>query len=110
MWREGPIVDAMLVAASPSTKNRENARDPEMHQTKEGNQYYFGMKAYVGNDAHTGLVHSLKGTAATVADVTHTHHQLHGDEEAVFGDAGYQGADKRAESDAADVALPGTLP
>ncbi|MCC5810413.1 MAG: IS5 family transposase [Ectothiorhodospiraceae bacterium] len=103
MLREGTIVDATLIAAPPSTKNRDNARDPEMHQTKKGNQYYFGMKAHVGSDAHTGLVHSLKGTAANVADVTQTHHLLHGDEEDVFGDSGYQGADKRAETAGADV-------
>ena len=104
MLREGTIVDATLIAAPPSTKNRDSARDPEMHQAKKGNQYYFGMKAHVGSDAHTGLVHSLKGTAANVADVTQTHHLLHGDEADVFGDSGYQGANKRAESAEVDVA------
>ncbi|WP_421621999.1 IS5 family transposase [Alkalilimnicola ehrlichii] len=98
MLREGTIVDATLIAAPPSTKNRDKARDPEMHQTKKGNQYYFGMKAHVGSDAHTGLVHSLKATAANVADVTQTHHLLHGEEQDVFGDSGYQGADKRPET------------
>jgi IS5 family transposase len=103
MLREGTIVDATLIAAPPSTKNRDHARDPEMHQTKKGNQYYFGMKAHVGSDAHTGIVHSLKGTAANVADVTQTHHLLHGDEQDVFADAGYQGANKRRETIDADV-------
>ena len=101
--REGTIVDATLIAAPPSTKNRKRARDPEMHQTKKGNQYYFGMKAHVGTDAHTGIVHSLKGTAANVSDVTQTHHLLHGDETHVFGDSGYQGADKRPETEATNV-------
>ena len=103
MLREGTIVDATLIAAPPSTKNRDNARDPEMHQTKKGNQYYFGLKAHVGSDAHTGLVHSLKSTAANVADVTQTHHLLHGEETDVFGDSGYRGADKRAETVGTDV-------
>lgn len=101
--REGTIVDATLIAAPPSTKNRKRARDPEMHQTKKGNQYYFGMKAHVGTDAHTGLVHSLKGTAANVADVTQVHHLLHGEETDVFGDSAYQGSDKRAETKDTDV-------
>jgi transposase, IS5 family len=101
--REGTIVDATLIAAPPSTKNRKRARDPEMHQTKKGNQYYFGMKAHVGADAHTGLIHSLKATAANIADVTQTHHLLHGDETDVFGDSGYQGADKRPENQEAYI-------
>ncbi|KAB7619363.1 IS5 family transposase, partial [Alkalilimnicola sp. S0819] len=98
MLREGTIVDATLIAAAPSTKNRQKARDPDMHQTKKGNQYYFGMKAHIGADAHSGLVHSLVGTAANVADVTQTHQLLHGEESDVFGDSGYQGAGKREEN------------
>lgn len=98
MLREGTIVDATLIAAAPSTKNRAKRRDPEMHQTKKGKQYYFGMKAHVGADAHTGLVHSVKATAANRADVTEAYALLHGDEAEVFADAGYQGADKRAEN------------
>jgi len=74
-----------------------------MHQTKKGNQYYFGRKAPVGTDAHTGLVHSLKGTARNVADVIQAHHLLHGGETHVFGDADYQGADKRPQTEDADV-------
>lgn len=98
MLREGTIVDATLIAASPSTKNRAKKRDPQMHQTKKGNQWYFGMKAHVGADAHSGLVHSVKATAANTADITEAHALLHGEEAEVFADAGYQGADKRKEN------------
>jgi len=98
MLREGTIVDATLVAAPPSTKNRAKARDPEMHQTKKGNQWHFGMKAHIGTDADSGLVHTLVGTAANVADVTQTHALLHGQETHVFADAGYQGVHKRTEN------------
>lgn len=98
MLREGTIVDATLIAAAPSTKNRKKARDPEMHQTRKGKQYYFGMKAHIGVDAHSGLVHAVVGTAANVADVTQTDQLLHGDERDVFADAGYQGVEKRAEN------------
>ena len=97
MLREGTIVDATLIAAPPSTKNTEKKRDPAMHQTKKGNQWYFGMKAHAGTDAHSGLVHSLACTAANVGDVTQTHRLLHGDETHVFGDAGYRGVEKRPE-------------
>ncbi len=95
--REGTIVDATLIAAPPSTKNREHARDADMHQVKKGNQWYFGMKAHIGADAHTGLVHTVVTTPANEPDVTQTHRLLHGHEKAVHGDAGYQGAHKRAE-------------
>jgi len=98
MLREGTIVDATIVAAPPSTKNRAKARDPEMHQTKKGKQWHFGMKAHIGTDADTGLVHTLVVTAANVADVTQTHALLHGQETHVFADAGYQGAHKRTEN------------
>ena len=98
MLREGTIVDATIVAAPPSTKNRAKARDPEMHQTKKGKQWHFGMKAHIGTDADTGLVHTLVGTPANVADVTQTHALLHGQETHVFADAGYQGAHKREET------------
>ena len=97
MLREGTIVDATLIAAPPSTKKKAKARDPEMHQAKKGKQYYFGMKAHIGVDAHSGLVHSLKGTAANVSDVTQAHALLHGEERELFGDAGYQGVGKREE-------------
>lgn len=95
--REGTIVDATIIAAAPSTKNQAKARDPEMHQTKKGNAWHFGMKAHVGVDLHSGLVHTVTGTAANVADLAQTHALLHGQEKVAFGDAGYQGVEKRAE-------------
>ena len=98
VMREGTIVDATLIAAPPSTKNRDKERDPEMHQSKKGNDWHFGMKAHVGVDMATGLVHSVVGTAGNVADVTQAHALLHGGEKAVLGDAGYQGVGKRAEN------------
>ncbi|MGQ0619856.1 MAG: IS5 family transposase [Panacagrimonas sp.] len=91
------VPDATILNAPSSTKNREGVRDPEMHQTKKGNQYYFGMKAHIGVDAEQGMVHSLVGTAANVSDVTQAHHLLHGQEIYAFGDAGYQGVGKRKE-------------
>lgn len=97
LLREGTIVDATIIAAPPSVKNEAKARDADMHQTKKGNQWYFGMKAHIGVDAESGLVHTLTGTAANVADVTETGNLLHGDETTVFADAGYVGADKRDE-------------
>lgn len=102
--REGTIVDATLIAAAPSTRNKSGKRDSEMHQTKKGNEWHFGMKAHIGVDAHSGLVHTLVGTAANVHDVTQAQALLHGDETDVFGDAGYQGVEKRAEN----LALPVT--
>ncbi|MCF8797499.1 IS5 family transposase [Xanthomonas campestris] len=95
--RSGTMVDATLIAAPSSTKNADHARDPEMHQTKKGNQWYFGMKAHIGVDEFSGLVHHVHCTAANVADVTVTHTLLHGKEDSVFGDSGYTGADKREE-------------
>ena len=95
--RSGTIVDATLIAAPSSTKNADHARDPEMRQTKKGNQWYFGMKAHIGVDEFSGLVHHVHCTAANVADVTVTHALLHGKEDSVVGDSGYTGADKREE-------------
>ncbi len=95
--REGTILDATIIAAPSSTKNKKRSRDPQMHQTKKGNQWYFGMKAHIGVDAETGLTHSVAATAANVADVTQGHELLHGGEREVCADAGYQGIDKRAE-------------
>ena len=92
---QGTIVDATILGAPSSTKNRDKARDPEMRQTKKGNQWYFGMKAHIGVDERTGLVHSVATTAANEADVTQVDKLLHGKEKAVFGDAGYLGAEKR---------------
>ncbi len=93
----GTIVDASIIAAPSSTKNQDRARDPEMHQTKKGNQWYFGMKLHIGVDAETGLTHSLSTTAANCADVTEAHRLLHGDERKAWGDAGYQGVERRVE-------------
>lgn len=96
--RQGTVVDATIIAAPPSTKNRTGERDPEMHQAKKGNQWHFGMKAHIGADAASGLVHTVIGTAANVNDVTQAGALLHGDETDAFGDAGYQGVEKRAEN------------
>lgn len=97
LMKEGTIVDATIIAAPSSTKNARKERDPEMHQTKKGNQWYFGMKAHIGVDAHSGLVHSVTGTAANVADIAQTHAWLHGQEKKVYADAGYIGVEKREE-------------
>ena len=99
----GTIVDASLIAAPSSTNNRTGERDPEMHQTRKGNQWYFGMKAHLGVDAQSGLTHSLETTPANVSDVAVTHALVHGGEERVWGDAGYQGVGKREESRDTDV-------
>ena len=96
--REGTIVDASIIEAPSSTKNRAGERDPEMHQTKKGNQWYFGMKVHIGVDADTGLVHSMSTTAANVHDITEAHNLLHGGETMVWCDAGYQGVHKRTEN------------
>jgi IS5 family transposase len=95
LLKSGTVVDATLIAAPSSTKNSSGERDPEMHQTKKGNQWHFGMKAHIGVDAESGLVHSVVGTAANVNDVTQADKLLHGQETDVLGDAGYQGVDKR---------------
>jgi len=97
LLREGTLVDATLIAAPPSTKNREKKRDPEMHQTRKGNQWYFGMKAHIGADRDSKLVHTVVVTAAHVADVTKTAEWLHGQEKQVHADAGDTGVEKRAE-------------
>jgi transposase, IS5 family len=98
MLKTGTVVDATLIAAPSSTKNSTGERDPEMHQTKKGNQWHFGMKAHIGVDADSGLVHTVIGTAANVNDVTQGHGLLHGEETVVFADAGYQGSVKRPEA------------
>ena len=103
MLREGTVVNATIIAAPSSTKNRDGERDPEMHQTKKGNQWYFGMKAHIGVDAESGLIHTVVTTAANVSDVTQAHALLHGEETTVFGDAGYQGVEKREENQNTDV-------
>jgi IS5 family transposase len=97
LLREGTLVDATLIAAPSSTKNKEKKRDPEMHQTKKGHQWYFGMKAHIGADRDSKLVHTVVVTAANVADITKTAELLHGEEQQVHADAGYTGVEKRAE-------------
>lgn len=98
LLKSGTVVDATLIAAPSSTKNSSGERDPEMHQTKKGNQWHFGMKAHIGVDADSGLVHTVVGTAANVNDVTQAHALVHGEETDVFADSGYQGVDKREET------------
>ena len=103
MLKEGTIVDASIIPAPTSTKNRDNARDPEMHQTKKGNEWHFGMKMHIGVDETYGIVHSLTTTSANVHDIIETARLLHGDEESIWADAGYQGAHKRPEHKDRDV-------
>src|SRR5690606_33171223 len=98
LLKSGTVVDATLIAAPSSTKNSSGERDPEMHQTKKGNQWHFGMKAHIGVDADSGLVDTVVGTAANVNDVTQAHALVHGEETDVFADSGYQGVDKREET------------
>ena len=98
MLKAGTVVDATLIAAPSSTKNASGERDPEMHQSKKGNQWYHGMKAHIGVDAESGLVHTVRGTAGNVNDVVEANALLHGEETEVFADAGYQGAHKRADA------------
>ena len=97
LMREGTIVDATIIAAPSSTKNERKERDPEMHQVKKGNEWHFGMKAHIGVDAQSGLVHTVTGTAANVADISQAHALLHGQEKKVHADAGYLGVEKREE-------------
>jgi IS5 family transposase len=97
LLRQGTMVDATIIHAPSSTKNSSGTRDPDMHQTRKGNQWFFGLKAHIGVDRDSGLVHTVVATAANVADVTQTGALLHGKEKTVFADAGYTGADKREE-------------
>jgi IS5 family transposase len=92
MVKSGTAVDATIINAPSSTKNSTGQRDPDMHQTKKGQQWYFVMKAHVGTDLETGVVHSLVTTPGNAADVTQVDGLLHGEETDVFADAGYQGA------------------
>jgi len=99
MLRTGTAVDATLISAPSSTKNASGERDPEMRQTKKGNNWYFGMKAHIGVDAASGLVHTVVGTPANVNDLNVAGRLLHGEEHVAFGDAGYQGVHKRPEAE-----------
>ena len=98
LLRQGSVVDATIISAPSSTKNASGERDPEMHQVGKSKQWYFGMKAHIGADLSSGLVHTVIGTAANVSEVTLGNALLHGQETAVFADAGYQGADKRDDA------------
>lgn len=95
--KAGTIVDASLIAAPTSTKNKSQSRDPEMHSSKKGNQWFFGSKFHIGVDHETGLVHTLKTTSGHVSDIAEAASLLHGQEQFVHGDAGYQGLEKRPE-------------
>lgn len=95
LLKKGTIVDSTLISAPASTKNREKKRDPEAHSTKKGNTWHFGYKAHVGVDGDTGLAHTLKVTAANVHDVTMMAELVTGEEDTVYGDSGYLGAEKR---------------
>ncbi len=100
LLRAGTVVDATLIAAPSSTKNASGQRDPQMKQSKKGNQWYFGMKTHIGVDADSGLVHTVRGTAGSVNDVVEANTLLHGEEVQAWGDAGYLGADKRPDAKA----------
>jgi IS5 family transposase len=97
IMRGGSIVDATIIAAPSSTKNASGSRDPEMHQTRKGQQWYFGMKAHAGVDAGTGLVHSVTVTGANVHDLDEIGRLVRADDQVVYADAGYQGVEKRAD-------------
>ena len=98
LLRAGTVVDATLIAAPSSTKNSTGERDPEMKQSQKGKQWLFGMKAHIGVDADSGLVHSVLGTAGSVNDVVEANTLLHGQEREAWGDAGYQGVAKRPDA------------
>ena len=95
--KEGTIVDATIIEAPTSTRNKEGKRDPEMHQTRKGNSWHFGMKMHIGTDDAVGLIHSVETTSANVHDIVMAKQLLHGEEERAWGDAGYLGVDKREE-------------
>ena len=103
LLKSGTVVSATLIAAPSSTKNSSGERDPEMHQTRKANQWHFKMKAHIGVDADSGLVHTVVSTAANVNDVTQAHALVHGEETDVFTDAGYQAVGKREETQDIDV-------
>jgi transposase, IS5 family len=103
LMRAGSIVDATLIAAPSSTKNKSGQRDPDMHSTQKGNNHYFGMKAHIGVDAESGVVHTVTNTAANAHDITQATNLLHGQEIHVYGDSGYRGIDKREEAQDLDV-------
>ncbi|PSL11684.1 DDE family transposase, partial [Marinobacterium halophilum] len=102
LLKEGSLIDATIIEAPSSTKNKtgkraRNGGSPEMHQTKKGNQWHFGLKAHIGVDARTGITHSFSTTAANEHDLNQADQLLHGEEAFIFADAGYRGAEKRDE-------------
>jgi len=103
LLRGGTIIDATLIAASPSTKNAERRRDPEMRSSKKGNQWYFGMKAHVGVDAKSGLVHTAGVTTGSVHDAKVMDNLIREDDRAVYGDRGYASDEKKRQAEAAGV-------
>ena len=103
LLREGTVVDATIIHAPTSTRNEKRERDPEMHQTRKGNQWFFGMKVHVGVDKDSGLIHSVATRAANSSDVVAASELLHGEEKVVYGDAGYQGLQKREEMEGKEV-------
>ena len=98
LLKAGTVVDATLIPAPSSTKNKDKARDPEMHSSKKGQQMFFGMKAHIGADAESGLVHTVRTTSGNVHDVTEGNSLLNGEETVAYGDAGYQGIEKRPDA------------
>jgi transposase, IS5 family len=100
LLKAGTVIDATLIAASSSTKNKAHKRDPDMHSSKKGEQMYFGMKAHIGAYAESGLVHTVRGTSGNVHDVVEGNSLLHAEETVAFGGAGYQGVDKRPDANA----------
>ena len=100
LLKAGTAVDATLIAAPTSTKNKDKKRDPEMHSSKKGRQWYFGMKAHIGVDAESGLVHTVRGTSGNVSDIAEANSLLRGQESIAFGDAGYQGVERRPDANA----------
>ena len=96
--KKGTIVDSTIISAPSSTKNKEKQRDPDAHQVKKGNTWHFGYKAHIGVDKDSGIVHTVKVTAANQNDVSMTSELLTGEETVVYGDSGYLGADKREDA------------
>jgi transposase, IS5 family len=102
---KGTIVDATIINAPSSTKNAENKRDPQMHQTRKGKQWFFGMKVHIGTDADSGLVHTVRATSANVADVNMLGELLHGGEDSLHGDSAYHSKELKAQAEAAGIAF-----
>ena len=102
---KGTIVDATIIDAPSSTKNAKKKRDPQMHQTRKGKQWYFGMKVHTGTDTESGLVHTIVGTAANVADVNVLGELLHGAEESLHGDSAYHSKELKAQAEASGFAF-----